>query len=72
VYLMHCVGCHGADGAGVVGPDIRSGALQGKYSSAEAVEAVVREGLGEMPEFGSKLTAPEIAAVVAYARAGLG
>ena len=69
---MRCVGCHGADGAGIVGPDIRPAALEGKYASAEAMEAIVREGLGDMPEFGSQLTDSEIADVVAYVRTSLG
>lgn len=69
---MRCVGCHGVGGGGIVGPDIRPGKVLEKYASAEAMEAIVREGLGEMPEFGSKLNDAEIAAVVAYVRAGLG
>ncbi len=72
VYLMRCVGCHALDGSGIVGPDIRPGEVLEKYASAEAMEAIVRDGLGEMPEFGSKLTDAEIAAVVAYVRGGLG
>ena len=72
VYLQRCVGCHALDGSGIVGPDIRPGEVLEKYASAEAMEAIVRDGLGEMPEFGSKLTDAEIAAVVAYVRGGLG
>ncbi|MCY3576646.1 MAG: cytochrome c [bacterium] len=72
VYVLRCVGCHGIDGSGVVGPDIRPGEVLEKYASAESMEALVREGLGEMPEFGSKLSVAEIAAVVAYVRGGLG
>ncbi len=72
VYLQRCVGCHGIDGSGIVGPDIRPGKILVKYASAEAMEALVRDGLGEMPEFGSKLSDEEIAAVVAYVRGGLG
>lgn len=72
VYLTRCVGCHGIDGSGIVGPDIRPGKVLEKYASAEAMEAVVRYGLGEMPEFGSKLRDEEIAGVVAYVRGGLG
>lgn len=72
VYLQRCVGCHALDGSGIVGPDIRPGKVLEKYASAEAMEAILRDGLGEMPEFGSKLTNPEIAAVVAYVRGGLG
>ena len=72
VYLTRCVGCHGVDGVGIVGPDIRPGKVLEKYASAEAMAAVVRDGIGEMPEFGSKLRDEEIAAVVAYVRGGLG
>ncbi len=72
VYLTRCVGCHGVDGSGIVGPDIRPNEVLEKYASAEAMEALVREGLGEMPEFASKLSDAEITAVVAYVRGGLG
>ena len=72
VYLTRCVGCHGIDGSGIVGPDIRPGKVLEKYASAEAMEVLVRDGLGEMPEFGSKLRDEEIAGVVAYVRGGLG
>ncbi len=72
VYLQRCVGCHGVDGSGIVGPDIRPTNILEKYASAEAMEALVRDGLGEMPEFASKLSDDEIAAVVAYVRGGLG
>ena len=72
VYLTRCVGCHGVDGSGIVGPDIRPGKVLEKYASAEAMVAVVRDGLGEMPEFASKLRDEEIAGVVAYVRGGLG
>lgn len=71
-YLMRCVGCHGVVGSGIVGPDIRPGKVLEKYASAEAMEAIVRDGVGEMPEFASKLSDDEIAAVVAYVRGGLG
>ena len=72
VYLTRCVGCHGVEGVGIVGPDIRPGKVLEKYASPEAMAAVVRDGIGEMPEFGSKLTDEEIATVVAYVRGGLG
>ena len=72
VYLQRCVGCHGLDGSGIVGPDIRPNEVLEKYASAEAMEALIRTGLGEMPEFASKLSDDEIAAVVAYVRGGLG
>ena len=72
VYLQRCVGCHAVDGSGIVGPDIRPDKVLEKYASAAAMEALVRTGLGEMPEFASKLSDDEIAAVVAYVRGGLG
>lgn len=72
VYLQRCVGCHAIDGSGIVGPDIRPDKVLEKYASAAAMEALVRTGLGEMPEFASKLSDEEVAAVVAYVRGGLG
>lgn len=72
VYLQRCVGCHAVDGSGIVGPDIRPGKVLEKYASAESMEVLVRDGLGEMPEFASKLSDEKIAAVVAYVRGGLG
>ena len=72
VYLTRCVGCHGVDGAGIVGPDIRPGKVSEKYASDEAMAALVRDGIGEMPEFGSKLRDEEVVAVVAYVRGNLG
>ena len=72
MYLLRCVGCHGIDGSGIVGPDIRPDRVLEKYASATAMETLIRDGLGEMPEFGSKLNDAEIAAVVAYVRGGLG
>ena len=70
--MQRCVGCHAVNGSGIVGPDIRPDKVLEKYASAEAMEALVRDGLGEMPEFASKLSDAEIAAVVAYVRGGLG
>ncbi len=72
VYLQRCVGCHGVNGIGIVGPDIRPDKSLERYPMAADMEALVRDGAGEMPEFGSKLTDAEIAAVVAYVRGGLG
>ena len=72
VYLQRCVGCHGADGSGITGPDIRPENVLEKYATAEGMAAVVRNGLGDMPEFGSKLSDAEVDAVVAYVRGGLG
>ena len=72
VYLLRCVGCHGIDGSGIVGPDIRPDKVLEKYASASAMEKLIRGGLGDMPEFGTKLSDAEIAAVVAYVRGGLG
>lgn len=72
VYLQRCVGCHALDGSGIVGPDIRPDKTLEKYSSAAEMAALIRDGIGEMPEFGSKLSDAEVAAVVDYVRAGLG
>ncbi len=72
MYLQRCVGCHGLDGSGIVGPDIRPGSIQDSYTSAEALTDLIRHGRGDMPEFGSVLSDTEIVTVADYVLSGLG
>jgi len=48
-YAGACAKCHGLEGEGDIGPTLRGNALLG---DPEAVEQVVRNGLGEMPPVG--------------------
>ena len=65
VFADNCATCHGADGSGDSGPDIRA-----EDNRAE-ITLVVRNGKEEMPAFKGQLTAAQIAAVSKYVAGGL-
>lgn len=67
-YEMNCGGCHKVDGTGNTGPNIISGAIA--ELSVEAVAAVIINGKGTMPAYGS-MTDQEIANTVAYVKGQL-
>lgn len=62
VYSANCAGCHGADGSGGVGPDLRGMEAEDR----EELIQVVTEGRDEMPAFGGQLSDAEIEAVTDY------
>lgn len=64
-----CATCHGRDGGGGVGPDIRQ--VWERLSYEQHLE-VVTAGRNAMPAFGRSLSAEDIEAVVAYQRTGWG
>lgn len=64
VYMKSCMSCHGANGKGDVGPK-----LQGLKMSDARLTKIIKNGKpGQMPAFGSKLSATELKAVKAYVR----
>jgi mono/diheme cytochrome c family protein len=63
IYSARCAGCHGADRTGNNGPSLLPERLT-KDSSAYV--ATITNGSGPMPEFGSKLSAEEIQALVEF------
>jgi len=71
-FEARCAGCHGSDGAGtplgrsLKAADLRSREIQERPDS-ELIEAVAN-GKGNMPPFSTKLSAPEIRALIAYVR----
>ncbi|SEF44123.1 cytochrome c6 [Bryocella elongata] len=72
-YKSKCMMCHAADGSGSTPAGKSMGAIP--FASAALVKtsdadliAATTNGKGKMPAYKSKLTAPEIAAVVAYVR----
>lgn len=71
VYAASCAGCHGADGGGGAGPQLSDGAVVDAFPDEADQVAVVTDGRGGMPAFGERLSAEEIAAVVAYTRTDL-
>ncbi len=61
IFATYCAACHGAAGAGGVGPS-----LVDAPRSAAVVASVTRSGTGSMPGFGDRLTAAEIDRVGRY------
>ncbi len=68
VYAQRCAVCHGASGEGGVGPTLAGGAVVEAFPDAADQIAVVTEGRGGMPDFGTALSPEEIDAVVRYTR----
>ena len=74
LWRVHCAGCHGAEGRGdgpaappmATVPDLTSAEAQAR--SDEQMAAVIREGRGMMPAFGSQLNEQGISAIVAHMR----
>lgn len=67
VYLAWCSACHGADGRGASGPDLRREVPE--LSDAE-LRRVITEGEDEMPGF--DLSGEDLSALVAWLRASFG
>jgi cytochrome c551 len=60
LFSSNCASCHGADGAGNVGPDLR-----GAADSATVAQQIAQGG-GSMPAFADKLSTDEIDALAEY------
>lgn len=73
IYRAHCARCHGNDG--------RSNTVEGrrteasdltddsvKNMAADKMARIIRNGKGDMPAFGKKLSAAQITALVRYVR----
>lgn len=71
VYSAYCATCHGVDGQGGVGPTL-AGQMEAAYPDVADQIAVVTNGKGTMPAWGSRLSAGQIRRVVEYTRTDLG
>ena len=71
IYRAYCATCHGAAGQGFVGPAL-AGVVATKYPDVDDQIAVVTNGRGSMPAWGSRLSPAQIRAVVDYTRTTLG
>ena len=58
-----CAKCHGPDGEGGIGPRLAGSAT---LADADAVEAIVRNGRGEMPAVGADWTDEQLDALTTY------
>lgn len=72
LYGSSCAGCHGGDGSGGIGPRLGGGRVVERFPDPAEQIAVVTNGRGGMPAFGSKYGPEEIAAIVDYTRTALG
>lgn len=73
VYNTNCAGCHGRDGHAntpkgreLDADDLTTGKVKGM--SAAKMSRIIRNGKADMPGFGKKLTATQIAALVRYVK----
>lgn len=71
LYGQSCAGCHGGDGSGGIGPPLKSARVLERFPAIADQIAVVTNGRGSMPSFGSRLGAGEIDAIVEYTRTSL-
>ena len=67
VYALNCSGCHGSDGAGVSGPDLRVGVPTTNDSD---LKDILRNGIGSMAA--PSLSGPEENALFDYLRTTFG
>ena len=67
VYMANCASCHAPVGSGGVGTRLNDGVTVARLTDAQ-MTAVVADGVRTMPANSGKLTATQIAAVVAYVR----
>ena len=71
LYKSNCAGCHGGDGGGGIGPQLRDGAVTSSFKDATSEVSFVKSGGSGMPAFSSQLTDAEIQAVVDFTRTTL-
>jgi cytochrome c oxidase subunit 2 len=71
LYVSNCARCHGADGKGNTQlgremdiPDLTTGNI-----STKRMTQIISKGDGDMPAFGKKLKAKQIASLVRYVKA---
>ena len=68
VYISSCANCHGSSGQGGRGSKLDDGRVVERYPDPAEEIDLVTNGVRAMPDFGSKLSAAEIEAVVRYTR----
>ncbi|MEY2421127.1 MAG: cytochrome c oxidase cbb3-type subunit [Acidimicrobiaceae bacterium] len=71
LYKSSCAGCHGGDGGGGIGPQLRDGAVTSSFKDAASEVSFVKSGAGGMPAFRDEMSDAEIQAVVDFTRTTL-
>ena len=71
LYVSNCARCHGADGKGntQLGREMDIPDLTTSNISSKRITQVIAKGDGDMPAFGKKLKAKQIASLVKYVKA---
>ena len=65
----NCVDCHGADGAGAIGPSLQDGRWHYGGSAAEIFESIYQGRPEGMPAWGGRIADDQIWMLVTYLRA---
>jgi mono/diheme cytochrome c family protein len=75
IFNGKCARCHGTDGQGdtVLGnmlevPDFTKGSWWSEHGNTDELVDTIKNGSGDMPAFGKKLTKPEISLLADYVR----
>jgi cytochrome c551 len=63
IYAANCAACHGADGSGGIGPDLRG---IGQMHTVDQLIEVITNGRGAMPAWRDRLTPEQIRAVAEF------
>jgi mono/diheme cytochrome c family protein len=71
LFRSNCAGCHGADGAGGIGPQLNGGQVTKSFSTAAAETDFITRGGGGMPAFRDQLSQAELQAIVEFTRTTL-
>jgi mono/diheme cytochrome c family protein len=62
-YTKYCISCHGDQGQGVMGPDIRN-----EDMTDADITSTINQGSGRMPAFKTVLTPNQVTGLVMYVR----
>lgn len=62
-YQQNCMSCHGKELQGKVGPSLQT---VGSRMSEEEIAALIRQGKGGMPAYGTRLSGEDIQALAAW------
>jgi cytochrome c oxidase cbb3-type subunit III len=70
LYVSNCARCHGADGKGntQLGQQLSVPDLTTSGMSSKGMTQIIMKGDGEMPAYGKKLKAKQIASIVKYVK----
>jgi len=70
LYMANCASCHGADGKSNTpkGRETDADDISGGGISAAKITRIVKNGKGDMPAFGKRLTAAQVKQITTYVR----